>query len=188
MCSRVIRSLALAALLLPAAVLLTPARAQFGPAPGMGGMPPGPPGPMPPGIGGGMAGQPGGVGGGAMDEWVCSRCGAVIGHGSMKPAWMVCPRCGARFTDGPDDADPPAPNVPAGAPNVPAAGHKPSNADGSRTALIVVSVVVGVLVVIGAVGGAIYFAARRATGTAPRARRKRPLPRRPTRSEFPPEL
>src|SRR5262245_1262004 len=98
MSSRVIRCLVLAALVLPAAVLLTPARAQFGPPPGMGGMPGGMHGGgMPGAFQGGMAGQPGGMGGGAMDEWVCSRCGGVIGHGPVKPAWMICPKCGARF-------------------------------------------------------------------------------------------
>jgi hypothetical protein len=180
MSTRVIRSLVLAALLLPAAVLLTPARAQMGPPGGIGGMPGGPPGGMggmPGGFQGGMAGQPGGIGGGgigggAMDEWVCSGCGAVIGHGSMKPAWLVCPRCGARFTDGPGDPDPGPPGF---NPPPPAAQNNATTAGGNRTALIVVTIGVGTLLVLGVVGAAVYFGVNRAARKGAPRRRKRTI-------------
>jgi hypothetical protein len=207
MSPRVVRCLALAALALPAAILLTPARAQVGPPPGFGGMrggpaggigggmPPGPPagigGGMPGPFQGGMAGQPGGIGGGGIgggamdDEWVCSRCGAVIGHGPIKPAWMICPRCGARFTDGPGDPD----LGPPGGPNIappPVKNGAPSSSN-NRTVLIVVTVGVGVLIILGVLGAVIYFnVARTGLKETPR-RRRRSVPRRAARDEFPPD-
>jgi hypothetical protein len=189
MSPRVIRYLVLAALAFPAAVLLTPARAQFGPPggppPGMGGMPGGG---MPGAFQGGMAGQPGGMGGmggGAMDEWVCSRCGGVIGHGP-KPGWMICPKCGARFSDGPGDPDPGPPALPHNA--APPAANNPPATGSNRTVLMVITLGVGALIVLGAVGAAVYYGATRgARKDAPRRRPRRSAPRRASASQFPDE-
>ena len=199
MSPRVVRCLALTALLFPAAVLLSPVRAQVGPPPGFGGMPGGGqggiagggmPGGFQGGFQGGMAGQPGGIaggiGGGAMDEWTCSGCGAVIGHGPVKPAWMHCPRCGAQFSDGPGDLDP---GPPPRQNNPPPPAKNNSTSSGNRTALTVVASVVGILVVLGGLGAVLYFVFARSTAQkeAPRRRPRRSIPRRTKISEFPPE-
>jgi hypothetical protein len=193
MSPRMIRWLTLAALLVPALLLLTPVQAQPGRAGGLGGNRPGGiPGSMG-GAPGGMAGQPGGIAGGGIagggiagggigqgglqDEWVCSRCGAVIGHGGMKPAWARCPTCGAQFTDGPGgmDADPPT-SGPAAAPS--GSQPKPTSANSgasgsSRTVLIAVGIGVGVLVLFGAVGVIVYLSVSRNIKRGGSRRRKR---------------
>jgi hypothetical protein len=160
-----------------------------------GGMPGQPGGNIPGGFQGGIPGQPGGnmpggIGGGMggghnplQDEWVCSGCGAVIGHGAVKPAWGRCPRCGAKFSDEPEGMDfgAPAPAVPAGPNN-----QRPS-ASSSRTGLIAAVVGTGLLVLLAAVGAIVYrSASRTARKPAPR-RRNRPHPRKETPSRFPPE-
>ena len=44
------------------------------------------------GINGGINGGMGGInGGGLQDEWVCSRCGSVIGHGPVEPSLESLP-------------------------------------------------------------------------------------------------
>jgi hypothetical protein len=190
MSSRVNRCLALAALVLPAVLLLGPAQAQLGrPGPGgrpggVGGMPGGPPGNMPGGmqgggIGGGaaggmqggMPGRPGGIGGiggGLQDEWVCSGCGQVIGHGPIKPAWSRCPKCGAKFSDGPDGMDSGPPGAPA--PGAPVNAAPPANGNAApadsdpatrRTVLIGATIAVGVLIVLAIAGTGLYFVVSR---------------------------
>jgi hypothetical protein len=97
---------------------------------GVGGGMPGPPvgiggGGVAGGIGGGgIGGRPGGIGGGGIggggiggggiggggfgggglqqDEWVCGKCGRVLGRGPAKPIMTNCPYCGVAFRNGLD--------------------------------------------------------------------------------------
>ena len=85
--------------------ILPPGYTQPGRPPGMPGFPQMPPAPggMPGGAGGhnGMPGgrPPGGFGGQTGSVWSCSGCGAVLGHGPIKPGFANCPKCGARFSN-----------------------------------------------------------------------------------------
>ena len=79
---RLWRVLLIIIVVLLAGLYLTSAQAQFRP-PQL----PIPPGPRFPG-----RGAPG-------FEWTCSKCGAVIGRGMMKPTVANCPKCGARFNN-----------------------------------------------------------------------------------------
>jgi hypothetical protein len=181
-----VRWLALAALVLPALMVFAPVQAQPGRPGGIGGMPSGQPG-MRGGIQGGMMGQPQGIaggmggggiggmgGGGLQDEWVCSACGAVIGHGAMKPAWSRCPSCGAKLVDGPGgfDSGSPATSPPPG-PITPSPASKSNSSGSGRTVLVAVAVGVGVLVLFGVVGAIVYFNVSRNSKRNGSRRRKR---------------
>ena len=117
------------------------------------------------GINGGINGGMGGInGGGLQDEWVCSRCGSVIGHGPVKPGLESLPSCGAKLVDDPGGMDngPPANSPPPTMGNSPAPSKSSSSSDSGssnsgKTVLIAVGIGVGVLVLFGAVGAIVYF-------------------------------
>lgn len=66
---------------------------------GVTGIPGGPPSGIT-GIGG-MPGRPPNFGPQFETVWTCSKCNAELGRGNVKPNYSSCPKCGARFIDGP---------------------------------------------------------------------------------------
>jgi hypothetical protein len=171
MSPRLVQLLVLVALAVPAALLLTPVQAQFG-RPGGPRIPPG-------GMGGRPGGMPGGPGrlGPPEHVWKCSGCGAIVGHGLIKPTLDHCPSCGAKFVNGvpggvhlrpppedppggqpndvpPDNVPPPADNPPPPPVNnnaapAPAPVAAAAEGDSSKTTRIVL--------VVAAIGGGALF-------------------------------